>query len=152
VICPLEVAAMLGIDNSWIGKRPEVERTMKLQDMILKATAKTINWLAAAEFSVCNRTTRRKGYQKFGCTGLMDRRKGKQSSHRVPMRQPAALPGGQVDLNIRHFHEKRRDEYRIEVSCVWIQLALQGGRPVTKRRKRVPTGADGRSAPCRAYF
>jgi hypothetical protein len=66
----------------------EVERMMKLQDVILKAMAKKISWLAAAEIAgVSGRTMRRmrEGYQQFGYTGLMDRRKGKQSSHRVPM-------------------------------------------------------------------
>lgn len=60
---------------------------MKLQDVILKAMAKNIRWPGAAEIiGVCDRTMRRmrEGYQKFGYTGLMDRRSGKQSSQRVP--------------------------------------------------------------------
>jgi hypothetical protein len=61
---------------------------MKLQDVILKAMARKISWLDAAEIiGVCERTMRRmrEEYQKLGYPGLMDRRKGKQSSHRVPM-------------------------------------------------------------------
>ena len=61
---------------------------MKLQDVILKAMAKKISWLEAAEIiGVCDRTMRRirEGYQKFGYNGLMNRRKGKHSFHRVPM-------------------------------------------------------------------
>src|SRR6202023_3907608 len=65
-----------------------VERMMKLQDVILKAMAKKISWLDAAEIiGVCDRTMRRmrENYQQFGYTGLRDRRSGKESSHRVPM-------------------------------------------------------------------
>ena len=46
---------------------------MKLQDAILKAMAKKISWLDAAEIiGVCDRTMRRmrEGYQKFGYDGL----------------------------------------------------------------------------------
>ena len=46
-----------------------VERTMKVQDVILKAVAKKISWLEAAEIvGVCDRTMRRmrESYQQFG--------------------------------------------------------------------------------------
>jgi hypothetical protein len=77
-----------------------VERMMKLQDVILKAMGKKINWREAAEIiGVCDRTMRRmrEGYRKFGCNGLMDRRKGKYSFHRSAdgncRRGVAAVPG-----------------------------------------------------------
>jgi hypothetical protein len=118
---------------------------MKLQDVILKAMAKKISWLAAAEIAgVCDRTMRRmrEGYQQFGYTGLMDRRKGKQSSHRVPMETAEEVlrlyREVYFDLNIRHFHEKLREEHQIELSYTWVQLALQGAGLVGKRRKRGP--------------
>ena len=86
---------------------------MKVQDVILKAMAKKISWLDAAEIvGVCDRTMRRmrEEYQKFGYTGLMDRRSGKQSSHRVPMDTAEEVlrlyREVYFDLNIRHFHEK----------------------------------------------
>ncbi|HVW08117.1 MAG TPA: hypothetical protein VHC90_06020, partial [Bryobacteraceae bacterium] len=57
----------------------------------------------------------REGYQQFGYTGLMDRRKGKQSSHRVPMETAEEVlrlyRDVYFDLNIRHHrrhHFKRR--------------------------------------------
>ena len=118
---------------------------MKLQDVILKAMAKKISWLAAAEIAgVCDRTMRRmrEGYQQFGYTGLMDRRKGKQSSHRVPMETAEEVlrlyRDVYFDLNIRHFHEKLRDAHQIELSYTWVQRALQGAGLVAKRRKRGP--------------
>jgi hypothetical protein len=42
------------------------------------------------------------------------------------------------DLNMRHFHEKLRDEHKIQVSYTSVQNALQGAGWVAKRRKRGP--------------
>ena len=59
---------------------------MKVQDVLLRAMAKKINWLAAAEIlGVSDRTMRRWriGMEKFGYTGLADRRKGKASPQRI---------------------------------------------------------------------
>jgi transposase len=122
-----------------------VERTMKLQDVILKAMAKKISWLAAAEIiGVSDRTMRRmrEGYEQFGYTGLMDRRSGKQSAHRVPMARAEEVlrlfREVYFDLNMRHFHEKLREEHQIELSYTWVQRALQGAGLVAKRHKRGP--------------
>jgi len=118
---------------------------MKLQDVILKAMAKKISWLAAAEIiGVSDRTMRRmrEGYEQFGYTGLMDRRSGKQSAHRVPMERAEEVlrlyREVYFDLNMRHFHEKLRDEHQIELSYTWVQRALQGAGLVAKRHKRGP--------------
>jgi transposase len=118
---------------------------MKVQDVILKAMAKKISWLEAAEIvGVCDRTMRRmrEGYQKFGYTGLMDRRRGKPSVQRVPMETAEEVlrlyREVYFDLNMRHFHEKLRDKHQIELSYTWVQQALQGAGLVAKRRKRGP--------------
>jgi transposase len=118
---------------------------MRLQDVILKAMAKKISWLDAAEIiGVCDRTMRRmrEGYQKFGYDGLRDGRSGKQCSHRVPMETAEEVlrlyREVYFDLNIRHFHEKLRDKHQIQLSYTWVQLALQGAGLVAKRRKRGP--------------
>jgi hypothetical protein len=65
-----------------------MERAMKLQDVLLKAMAKKIGWMSAAEIAgITDRTMRRirERYQKFGYTGLFDQRKGKRSIHRIPL-------------------------------------------------------------------
>jgi transposase len=118
---------------------------MKLQDVILKAMAKKISWLDAAEIiGVCDRTMRRmrEGYQKFGYDGLRDRRGGKPSAQRVPMETAEEVlrlyREVYFDLNMRHFHEKLRAEHQIELSYTWVQKALQGAGLVAKRRKRGP--------------
>ena len=56
----------------------EMERMMKLQDVILKAMAKKISWMEAAEIagmSVRNMQRKRADYQAYGYTGLFDQRR-----------------------------------------------------------------------------
>jgi len=121
----------------------ELERMMKLQDVILKAMAKKISWMEAAEIAgVTDRTMRRmrERYQEFGYNGLFDQRRGKRSMHRVPMETAEEVLRlyGEIyfDLNMRHFHEKLRDEHNIVLSYTWVQQALQGAGLVAKKRKR----------------
>ena len=118
---------------------------MRVQDVLLKAMAKKITWWAAAEIlGVTDRTMRRwrERLQKHGYSGLADGRKGKPSGKRVPMatvEEVMRLYQKQYyDLNIRHFHEKLREEHGIELSYTWVQKALQGAGLVAKRRKRGP--------------
>ena len=81
---------------------------MKLQDVILKAMAKKITWMEAAEIAgVTDRTMRRirQRYQDFGYNGLFDQRRGKRSVHRVPMETAekvlALYQEKYFDLNVR---------------------------------------------------
>jgi transposase len=121
----------------------ELERMMKLQDVILKAMAKKISWMEAAEIAgVTDRTMRRmkERYQEFGYNGLFDQRRGKRSMHRVAMEIAEEVlrlyREIYFDLNMRHFHEKLRDEHQIHLSYSWVQQALQGAGLVAKKRKR----------------
>jgi len=118
---------------------------MKVQDVLLKAMAKKITWWAAAEIiGVTDRTMRRwrERLEKFGYEGLADRRKGKPSPRGIPVATVEKVLGlykeTYYDLNIRHFHEKLRDEHGIELSYTWVQQALQGAGLVAKRHKRGP--------------
>jgi transcriptional regulator GlxA family with amidase domain len=57
----------------------ETERMMKLQDVILKAMAKKLTWIQAAEIagmSVRHMQRKRQAYIEYGYTGLSDRRRG----------------------------------------------------------------------------
>jgi transposase len=123
----------------------EVERMMKLQDVMLKAMAKKITWWAAAEIIGVSDRTMRRWHQRLeenGYDGLADRRKGKASSRRVPLKTVEEVLGlyreQYYDLNIRHFHEKLKEEHKIELSYTWVQQALQGAGLVARRRKRGP--------------
>jgi transposase len=123
----------------------ETERMMKVQDVLLKAMAKKITWWAAAEIiGVSDRTMRRwrERLEEHGYVGLADRRKGKPSPKRIPvatMEEMLRLYREEYyDLNMRHFHEKLRDEHDIQMSYTSVQNALQGAGLVAKRHKRGP--------------
>ena len=118
---------------------------MKVQDVLLKAMAKKITWWAAAEIiGVTDRTMRRwrERMEVGGYAGLADRRKGKPSAQRIPVATVEKVlglyQGTYYDLNIRHFHEKLREDHAIELSYTWVQRALQGAGLVAKRHKRGP--------------
>jgi transposase len=116
---------------------------MKLQDVLLKAMAKKISWIAAAEIvGVQPRTMRRwrARLEKDGYNGLRDRRKGKSSFRRVPLatceRVLELYRETYFDLNVKHFHEKLHAEHGIELSYTWVKQALQGAGLVARKRKR----------------
>ena len=116
---------------------------MKVQDVLLKAMAKKITWWAAAEIvGVSDRTMRRwrERLEEHGYVGLADRRKGKPSPKRIPLATMEELlrlyREKYYDLNMRHFHEKLREEHGIQVSYTSVQNALQGAGLVAKRHKR----------------
>ena len=76
------------VDQTWQYSAAEMERMMKVQDVLLKAMAKKITWWAAAEIiGVTDRTMRRwrERLETDGYAGLADRRKGKPSAQRIPL-------------------------------------------------------------------
>src|SRR3989449_1788129 len=120
-----------------------MERAMKVQEVILRAMAKRITWWQAAEImGISDRHMRRwrERYEEFGYDGLFDRRRGKPSHKRVPMALVEQILGlyreKYFDLNVRHFHEKLREEHQVELSYTWVKLALQGAGLVQRGRKR----------------
>ena len=125
---------------------------MKLQDVILKAMAKRITWMEAAEIAgVTDRTMRRirQRYQDFGYNGLFDQRRGKRSVQRVPLETAEKVLGlyqeKYFDLNVRHFCEKLREEQDIQLSYTWVYQALVGANLVQKRKneRRIGGGERG---------
>jgi transposase len=128
-----------------------MERTMKVQEVILRALAKKITWWQAAEIiGISDRQMRRwhQRYEEFGYDGLFDRRRGKPSPKRVALATVEQVLGlyreKYFDLNVRHFHEKLVEQHAIELSYTWVKLALQGaglvacGHQRGQHRKRRP--------------
>jgi transposase len=116
---------------------------MKLQDVILKAIAKKLSWIEAAEIagmSVRTMQRKREAYQEYGYTGLFDQRRGKRSIHRIPMETVEKVLGlyqeRYFDLSVLHFHEKLEEEHSIRLSYSWVKQALQGAGLVARRRRR----------------
>jgi transposase len=116
---------------------------MKLQDVLLKAMAKKITWSDAAEIiGVTDRTMRRwrQRLEEDGYSGLADRRRGKPSDKRVPLATAEKVlrlfQDTYFDLNIRHFHEKLREEHGIQLSYTWVHKALRGAGLVARSKRR----------------
>ena len=111
-----------------------LERMMKLQDVILKAMAKKISWLEAAEIAGVMRPDDAADAGAISGVRLSRvcsiRREGKRSTHRVPMETAEEVlrlyREVYFDLNMRHFHEKLREEHEIELSYTWVQQGAAG--------------------------
>lgn len=123
----------------------ELERTMKVQEVILRAMAKKITWWQAAEIlGISNRTMRRWkwSYENEGFKGILDGRRGKASWKRVPAGETerilALYCDLYFDLNVRHFYEKATAQHGVTVSYTWVKNLLQGAGLVKKSRDRKP--------------
>ena len=93
-----------------------MERSMKIQEVILRAVGKRIRWWQAAEIiGVSGRTMRRwkERYEEHGYDGLYDRRLGKPSPKRVALATVeevlALYQEKYFDFNVQHFHPAKRD-------------------------------------------
>jgi hypothetical protein len=123
--------------------RAAVERAMKVQEVIMRAMAKKITWTQAGEIlGLCDRQMRRwkERYIEFGYDGLFDHRLGKPSPKRVPVATVEEIlrlyQEHYVDFNVRHFHEKLREQHHIRLSYTWVKRALQMAGLVKKNRIR----------------
>jgi len=121
----------------------EMERTMKVQEVILRALAKRISWWQAAEIlGISARQMRRwkLRYEEYGYDGLYDRRRQRPSPRRVAVERVEKMLSlyreRYFDFNVRHFHEKLKEEHGIELSYSWVKAALQGAGLVAKRKPR----------------
>ena len=129
---------------------------MKVQEVMLRAMAKRLTWVQAAEIlGMGERQLRRwhRGYEKYGYDGLFDRRRGGPSPKRVPLAEVEAVLGlyreRYFDLNVKHFHEKLREGHGIGLSYSWVKAALQGAGLVRKGGGGGRTGSGGRGGRCR---
>jgi len=120
-----------------------VERAMKVQEVILRAAAKKITWIQAAEIlGVSPRHMRRwrEKYEQFGFHALFDGRRGKTSPRRVPsavLDEVLRLYREQYfDLNVSHFHEKLTQAHGFTVSYTWTKGVLQGAGLVSRQPRR----------------
>jgi len=120
-----------------------MERAMKFQEVILRAMSKELTWTQAAEslgMSERNMRRYRNRLEKGGYDGLIDRRTQRPSPKRVAMAEVERVltlyREQYFDFNVRHFHEKLRDEHGILLSYTWVKNALQQAGLVGKAKKR----------------
>lgn len=121
----------------------ELERAMKVQEVILRAMSGKINWIQAAEIiGISPRSMRRwrQRYEEHGYDGLFDRRRQRPSPKRVPLETVEKVlhlyRERYFDFNVRHFVDKLHSEHEIDLSYSWVLKALQGAGLVTKKTKR----------------
>jgi transposase len=121
----------------------EIERAMKIQEVILKAMAGKLKWWEAAEIiGVTDRTMRRwrQQYQEHGYSGLWDYRKRRPSPKRVPVADLQTVlqlyRERYFDFNVQHFHEKLGEEHGLAYSYTWVKTALQEAGLVERRKRR----------------
>jgi transposase len=111
----------------------------------MRAMAKQITWWQAAEIlGVSTRSIRRlrRRWEREGFEGLYDHRHKCPSPKRVPVKQLEQVlelyREKYSDFNVRHFHEKLREQHGIHYSYTWVKKALQTSGLVTVRRKHGP--------------
>lgn len=116
---------------------------MKVQEVILRAISGQILWTQAAEIlGISDRSMRRwrERLEKHGYDGLLDRRRQRPSSKRVPLATVEQVLGlyrdRYFDFNVRHFHEKLVAEHGLSLSYSWVKAALQGAGLVARRKRR----------------
>lgn len=110
----------------------EMERILKIQEVIAKVMAGKLTWWQAAEImGVTDRTMRRWRWRienNGGYTSLYDRRKH-PSPKRIPLEEAKKVLSlyqeKYSDFNVRHFHEKLVSEHQIDLSYTWVKKALQ---------------------------
>ena len=119
------------------------ERAMKREEIILRAYAKKISWIEAAEilgYSPRHLRRLRDKYDEWGFDGLHDGRVGKESPRRIPVAVVEEVlrlyRDEYFDFNIVHFHEKLIEVHEMTVSYTWVKKLLQGAGMVGKDRPR----------------
>lgn len=120
-----------------------VEKAMKREEIMLRAYAKKISWIEAAEILglSCRHLRRiREKYEEFGFWGLTDARVGKESPRRTPVKiieEVLRLYREEYfDFNVKHFHEKLVEKHGHEKSYTWVKKLLQGAGLVAKDHPR----------------
>jgi transposase len=121
----------------------QVERAMKVQEVILRAIDGRLKWYEAAEIlGISDRQMRRwkVRYERFGYDGLLDRRQKRPSQKRVAVEVVQEVltlyRERYFDFNVLHFHEKLKEKHRIHLSYTWVKNALQTAGLLPKGSRR----------------
>ena len=106
---------------------------MKLQDVILRAIAKRISWMEAADIAGIQARTMvrlKQRYEEFGYDGLYDQRRRKRYIHRVPLGTAemifALYQQKYAGLSVWRFCQKLSADHGIRVSYSWLKQAIAG--------------------------
>lgn len=120
-----------------------VERTMKVQEVLLQAIGGKLTWPQAEEILGWNARTLRRWrlrYQRFGYDGLWDRRRRQPSPRRAPVAEVERIlrlyRERYAGFNAHHFHETIQRDHGVGLSYTFIKQALQAAKLLPTHRAR----------------
>ena len=123
--------------------RSELERVMRVREVLLRAMAGKIRWDQAAEIlSASPRSLRRwrAEMEEVGASALIDRRRKRPSPRRVPVEEIERVLRLFRDrysrFNVRHFHQIAARDHGVKFSYTFMRMMLQEAGLVRKGRKR----------------
>jgi transposase len=120
-----------------------VERTMKVQEVMMQAISGKLTWLQAEEILGWQPRRLRRWrlrYQRRGYDGLWDRRRQRPSPRRAPVAEVARIVGlyreRYAGFNASHFHEIAQREHGVRYAYTFVKQLLQAAALLPKRRAR----------------
>lgn len=120
-----------------------VERTMKVQEVLMRATSGQLTWWQAEEIlGWAPRTLRRwrLRYRQHGYDGLWDRRRQQPSPRRAPLAEVARIAHlyreRYAGFNAAHFHEIAQRDHGVTLGYTFVKRLLQTAGLLPKRRAR----------------
>ncbi len=120
-----------------------VERTMKVQEVMMQAISGTLTWLQAEEILGWQPRRLRRWrlrYERRGYDGLWDRRRHRPSPRRAPVAEVARIVRlyreRYAGFNAAHFHEIAQREHGVRYAYTFVKQLLQAAALLPKRRAR----------------
>ena len=120
-----------------------VERTMKVQEVMMQAISGKLTWLQAEEILGWQPRRLRRWrlrYQRRGYDGLWDRRRQRPSPRRAPVAEVARIVRlyreRYAGFNASHFHEIAQREHGVRYAYTFVKQLLQAAALLPKRRAR----------------
>ena len=120
-----------------------VERTMKVQEVLLKAISGQLTWLQAEDILGWQPRTLRRWrlrYRQRGYDGLWDRRRQRPSPRCAPVAEVARITRlyreQYAGFNAAHFHEFAQRDHGVTLGYTFVKRLLQTAGLLPKRRPR----------------
>ncbi|HEY4909274.1 MAG TPA: ISNCY family transposase, partial [Methylomirabilota bacterium] len=120
-----------------------VERTMKVQEVMMQAISGKLTWLQAEEILGWRPRTLRRWrlrYQRLGYDGLWDRRRRQPSPRRAPLPEVERIVRlyreRYAGFNAAHFHEVAQREHGVSYAYTFVKRLLQAAKLLPTRRPR----------------
>ena len=134
-----------------------VERTMKVQEVLMQAISGQLTWLQAEEILGWRPRTLRRWrlrYQRRGYDGLWDRRRQQPSPRRAPVAEVARIVRlyreRYAGFNAAHFHEIAQREHQVPYAYTFVKRLLQAAQLLPKRRPAAGIAAAASPVPASA--